>query len=210
MTQSRISRAAAITITVGCLIAFLTFGVRSGFGLFLEPMSATLGWGREIFAFAIALQNLLWGLGQPVAGMLADRYGSGRVLAIGGVLYAGGIVLMAYSSSPLMLTISAGVLIGIGLAGVSFSIVLAAISRMVSEEKRSWALGVGTAAGSLGQFLLAPLGQAFISAYGWSVALLLLSAIIALVIPLSSVLTGKADSVHSGAQQSMREALYEA
>ena len=113
----------------------LTFGVRSGFGLFLEPMSSTLGWGREAFAFAIAVQNLLWGLGQPFAGALADRYGSGRVLAAGGLLYTAGVYLMAVTSTPGMLTLSAGILVGLGLAGASFSIVLASISRIVAEEK---------------------------------------------------------------------------
>ena len=203
-------RTPTIVIVVGCLIALLTFGVRAGFGLFLQPMSSTLGWGREIFAFAIAVQNLLWGLGQPFAGALADRYGSGRVLASGGLLYTLGIFLMAQTSTPGMLTLSAGVLVGLGLAGASFSVVLASISRMVSAEKRSWALGMGTAAGSLGQFLMVPLGQAFLSAYGWSFALVLLSGCIALVIPLSAALTGKSGEAELGKEQTMGEALREA
>src|SRR5690606_35274480 len=181
-------RTPAIVIAAGCLIALVSFGVRSGFGLFLAPMSTDLGWGREVFAFAIALQNLLWGLGQPFAGAIADRYGSGRVLASGAVLYVAGVYLMAQASSPLMLHLTAGAMIGFGMAGVSFSVVLAAISRQVPEERRSWALGIGTAAGSLGMFLMVPVGQAFLAAYGWSLALVLLSVITALMIPLAAPL----------------------
>ena len=203
-------RTPTLVISAGCLIALLTFGVRSGFGLFLEPMSSDLGWGREVFALAIAIQNLLWGLGQPFAGALADRYGAGRVLASGGILYALGLVLMAYTSTPLMLYMSAGVLVGLALSGAAFGIVLAAITRIVSEEKRSWALGMGTAAGSLGQFLLTPLGQAFLSAYGWSTALLLLSLLAFAVVPLAGVLAGKPQISGAGVQQSLRQALKEA
>lgn len=203
-------RTPTLIVVVGCVIALLTFGVRSGFGLFLGPMSAQLGWGREVFALAIAVQNLLWGLGQPFAGALADRYGAGRVLATGGLLYALGVYLMAVTTTPSMLMLSAGLLVGLGLAGASFSIVLAAFSRMVSAEKRSWALGIGTAAGSLGQFLMVPLGQAFLSAYGWVTALMLLSACVALVVPLSSVLAGKPQHSDSAHEQSIGEALREA
>jgi len=202
-------RTPALVISAGCMIAMLTFGIRSGFGLFLEPMSTDLGWGREVFALAIAIQNLLWGLGQPFAGALADRFGAGRVLAGGGILYTLGLVLMAHTTTPGMLYLSAGVLIGLALAGAAFGIVLAAITRIVSEEKRSWALGMGTAAGSLGQFLLTPLGQAFLSAYGWSTALLLLAGLALAVIPLAGVLAGK-PQVSAGVEQSLRQALKEA
>lgn len=198
-----------VVITVGCLVALLLFGVRSGFGLFLEPMSRDLGWGREVFALAIAVQNLLWGFGQPFAGALADRYGSGRVLAAGGLLYGAGVMLMAQSTTPLMLHLTAGFMVGFGLAGASFAVVLAAISRRVPEERRSWALGIGTAAGSLGQFLIVPLGQAFLSAYGWSVALVLLGLCALLIVPLSIVLTGRAQA-QAGREQSLSEALREA
>ncbi|MCB1809249.1 MAG: MFS transporter, partial [Candidatus Competibacteraceae bacterium] len=113
MNTTTMWRTPTLVISAGCMIAMLTFGVRSGFGLFLEPMSSDLGWGREVFALAIAIQNLLWGLGQPFAGALADRYGAGRVLAGGGILYVLGLVLMAFTSSPVMLYLSAGVLIGL-------------------------------------------------------------------------------------------------
>ena len=202
-------RTPALIVAAGCLIALLSFGLRAGFGLFLSPMSSDLGWGREVFALAIAVQNLLWGAGQPFAGALADRYGAGRVLACGGVLYAAGLVLMAYADTPLALHMSAGVMIGLGLSGASFSIVLAAFGRMVDEKNRSWALGLGTAAGSLGQFLMVPLGQAFLSAYGWHVALLLMGACAFLVVPLSTVLAGRPPE-HTGPAQTFGEALREA
>ena len=203
-------RTPALVISAGCLLALLSFGIRSGFGLFLEPMSSTMGWGREIFAIAIAIQNLLWGLGQPIAGALADRFGTAKVLSAGGICYALGLVIMANASTPLMLHLSAGVLVGLALAGASFGIVLAAFARVVPEEKRSWALGVGTAAGSLGQFLMVPLGQAFLSAYGWSMALLLLSLFALLIIPLSTVLASKGETSPDARSQSLGEALREA
>ena len=173
----------AVIISCGCLIAIISFGIRSSLGLFTDPLSTTYGWSREIFAFAIAIQNLIWGAGQPFAGALADRFGSVRVLAGGGILYTLGVALMAFSDTPSTLTLTAGVLIGLGLSGSSFTIVLAAFSRLVPEEKRAWAFGIGTAAGSMGQFLFAPLGQAFISGYGWQTALLLL-AVFTLTVPL--------------------------
>ena len=124
------------------------------------------GWDRETFAFAIAVQNLLWGLGQPFAGAIADRFGAGRVLAAGGAIYALGVALMSVSTSGAALALTGGVLVGLGLAGGSFTIVIAAFARLVPEDRRSWAMGLATAAGSMGQFLFAPLGQGFISAYG--------------------------------------------
>jgi MFS family permease len=202
-------RTPAIVIGAGCLLALLSFGIRSSFGLFLAPMSADFGWGREVFATAIALQNLLWGLSQPVAGALADRYGSGRVLALGALVYAFGLFLMAGASTPGMLTLSAGLLVGVGVAGASFAIVLAAFTRLMPEDKRSWALGVGTAAGSAGQFFVVPLGQAFITAYGWSMALTLFGFIALIMVPCAAALAGRG---HGGylQPQSIGAALKEA
>ncbi len=174
-------RTTGFIIFCGCLISVIAFGIRSSYGLFNQPISAAHGWGRETFAFALALQNLVWGLGLPVAGMLADRFGPVKILAIGGILYGAGVALTAVSSTPLSLDITAGVLVGLGLAGSAFGIVLAAIAKLVPEEKRSWAMGLATAAGSLGQFLFAPLGQAFITAYGWQVALMMLAAFAAFI-----------------------------
>ena len=208
-TPSRGWRTPGLIVAAGCAVSLISFGVRSGFGVFLEPMSGDLGWGREIFALAIAIQNLLWGVCQPVAGAIADRYGSARVLSVGAVVYAIGLFLMAEVSSPAMLHLSAGLLIGMGVAGASFAIVLAAFGRMVPEERRSWALGIGTAAGSLGQFTVVPLGQAFLGAYGWSTALVLLGFMVLLVIPCSTVLAGKPGTA-TGRRQSFGEALREA
>lgn len=168
-------RTPAVVVGCGVLISLITFGVRASFGLFTGPLSEANGWGREVFALAVAIQNLLWGAGQPFAGALADRFGSFRVLVGGGLLYAAGVALMTVSSTPLTMHMTAGVMVGLGLAGASFTIVMAALVRRVPPERRSWALGVTTAAGSLGQFLTAPLGQAFILAYGWPTALLLLA-----------------------------------
>jgi len=179
-----------LVIACGCLVALVTYGVRASFGLFTDPISAARGWERETFALAIAVQNLLWGLGQPLAGGLADRFGAGRVLAVGAVLYAAGTALMAVSTSELTLTLTGGVLVGLGLSGASFTIVIAAFSRLVSAERRSWAIGLATATGSLGQFLFAPLGQSFVAAYGWATALVLLAGFIALVPALATVLSG--------------------
>ncbi len=199
-----------LIIAMGSLISLLGFGVRANFGLFLAPMSADLGWGRETFALAMAIQNLMWGVGQPVAGMLADRFGTARVLAIGGLFYALGIYGMAHASSPTMFHLTGGMLVGMGLAGSSFALVLAALGRIVPEKHRALALGLGTAAGSMGQFLLVPLGQAFISAYGWSTALVLLALIVTLIIPLSAAMRGSAQSDPDAKKQSMGQAITEA
>ena len=186
-------RSTAVVIVAGCAIAMITLGLRTSFGLFTEPLSAVRGWDRETFAFAIGLQNLFWGIGQPFAGAVADRFGAGRVLAVGGALYALGTALMALSTSAGTLALTGGVLLGLGLAGGSFTIVLAAFARLVPEERRSWSMGLATAAGSLGQFLFAPLGQAFIDGYGPVTALLLLSGCVALVPLLALALTGRGE-----------------
>jgi len=199
-----------VVITAACLIAVVTFGARSGFGLFLEPISATHGWGREIFAVSIGLQNIIWGIGQPIAGALADRYGTRRVLIPGALVYAFGFVLMSWSTTPAMLHVSAGFLIGVGGAGASFTLVMAAVSRMVSDERRSWALGLIVASSSLGQFLLVPLGQAFIDLYGWMTALVLVGVLVLAVLPLSLPFADRTKGAGIAAQtlgQALREAM---
>jgi MFS family permease len=193
-------RTPAVVVGCGCLIALLTFGIRASFGLFTLPISEAHGWGREVFALAIAIQNLLWGAGQPFAGALADRFGSARVLAVGGLLYALGVALMAMAATPLQMHLSAGVLIGLGLAGGSFTIVMAALARRVPPERRSWAMGIATAAGSLGQFVMAPLGQAFILAYGWHSALLILAAGVAVVPLLATAMVSSPSSLSSAGE----------
>ena len=180
-----------VLIVAGCLISLLSFGPRSIMGLFLAPMTEARGWSREIFALSIAIQNIMWGIGQPFAGAIADRYGSGRVLAGGGVLYAAGLVVMAWAPSPLWLNVSAGLMIGLGMAAASFSLVLAAFGRRVPPEKRSIVFGIGTAAGSMGQFIFAPFGQTLIQGFGWSEALLILAAVTLAIPVLAIALSGK-------------------
>jgi len=179
-----------LVLAAGCLIALLTFGLRGTFGAFTDPVSASLGVGRDSFALALALQNLLWGVAQPIGGALADRYGTARVMAGGGVLYAAGLALMALATDGTGLMLTAGVLVGIGMGGASYITVIGAVGRMAPPERRSWALGMASAAGSLGQFLVVPAGQAFIGAHGWQTALLLLAGLAATVPLLAGVFAG--------------------
>lgn len=198
-------------IVAGCLIAMIGFGIRSVFGLFLEPMTLTHGWSRETFAIAMAIQNLLWGIGVPVAGAMADRYGPTRVLSFGALLYGLGVWGMATTDSSLGLHLFGGVLTGLGIAFSAFSIALAAMAKVVGPERRTLVLGLGTAAGSLGQVIFSPLGQQFIAAFGWQSALLILAASALLIIPLSLALPDS--HTHQGEpafDQSLGEALREA
>jgi MFS family permease len=199
-----------VIVFCGCLIGILSFGARAGFGLFLTPISTEFQWGREVFALSIAIQNLVWGAAQPFAGMLADKYGSGRVLVVGAVIYAGGVALMAYSSDPWQMYMTAGVLVGLGTAFASFMIVMATMARKVTPKWRTFVMGIATASGSIGQFTMVPLGQAFLKAYGWQTALLLLAAILLLIIPLASTVTGKGAPTPGMRDQSVREAFGEA
>ena len=207
-------RTPAVIIVCGCLMAILTFGPRSTFGFFLQPMSNELGWGRDVFALAVALQNLIWGAVQPFAGAVADRYGTIRSLWVGAILYAAGLVLMAYSTTPGMLTLSAGVLIGFGLAGASFTIVLAAFGKLLPEEWRSFAFGAGTAAGSFGQFLFSPLAVALLGAVGWHNTLIVFAVMVLFCLPLAFAVATPAQDQSAAANavrpQSFREALGEA
>lgn len=193
------------------LILAVSLGVRHGFGLFLSPMSAEFGWGREVFAFAIALQNLIWGLAQPFTGALADRFGVTRAVLIGGILYAVGLLLMATADSSGSLALSAGLLIGIGLSGTSFSVILGAVGRAVPVEKRSMAMGIASAAGSFGQFAMLPGTLGLIGWLGWSSALLALGLLVALIVPLALMLRGDVRPAETAdTQQSLGEALREA
>ncbi len=198
-----------LAIACGSAMVLLSFGIRSSFGLFLQPMSQDLGWGREVFAFALALQNLVWGVSQPFVGMLADRYGSGRTLAAGGLLYALGVWLMATTTSALALHLSAGVLLGLALSGTGFGVVLAAVGRSVAPERRSMALGITTALGSLGQFLMPPIGQAFLAAYGWQTALMLMAAGSLAMVALAPGIQGRPQAA-AGDTQTLGQALTEA
>src|SRR5450432_4753722 len=171
-------RTPLVIIVCGCAIALLSFGPRSTLGFFVQPMGREFSWGRDVFGLALAVQNLLWGLGQPIAGAIADRFGVLRVMCVGAVLYAGGLVMMRYAATPLSLDIGAGVLIGFGLSGCSFNLVLSAFSKLLPPERRGLALGAGTAAGSFGQFLFAPFGVALHDNFGWQAALVVLAEIV--------------------------------
>ncbi len=206
-------RTPAFVVGCGCLIALLSFGPRSALGQFLTPLSLSGNWGRDVFSFAVAIQNLLWGVGQPFAGAVADRFGAIRVLCIGAILYALGLVLMAHSTTPTMLQLSAGVLIGFGLSGCSFNLVIGALGKLVPEDWRSFAFGAGTAAGSFGQFLFSPLARALIDWFDWQTALVIFAAMMLLILPLSLALaTPSADSspLAGAPRQSLHQALSEA
>jgi len=191
------------------LILALSLGVRHGFGLFLSPMSAQFGWGREVFAFAIAFQNLIWGLAQPFAGALADRFGAAKVVFVGGIFYALGLACMGMADSPLSLSLSAGVLIGIGLSGTSFSVILGVVGRALPPEKRSMGMGIASAAGSFGQFAMLPGSLGLIGWLGWSGALLVLSVLVAMILPLVAMIKDVPTPL-TGGEQTLREALHEA
>jgi predicted MFS family arabinose efflux permease len=179
---------AGMIIAAGCAISMLGFGPRSVIGFFQLPVITENGWGRDVFGLAIAVQNLFWGIGQPFAGAVADRFGVMKVLIGGLILYAAGLALMTVSSSPLVFTITSGVLIGFGLSGCSFNLVLAAFGKLLPPEKRPMALGFGTAAGSFGQFLFSPLAVGLIDATGWRTSLLVFAALLLLTIPLTVIL----------------------
>src|SRR6202158_5677973 len=200
-------RTPLVIIICGCAIALLSFGPRSSLGFFVQPMGRELSWGRAVSGLALAVQNLLWGLGQPVAGAIADRFGVMRVMCVGAVLYAGGLLMMRYAATPLSLDI------GVGLSGCSFNLVLSAFSKLLPPERRGFALGAGTAAGSFGQFLFAPFGVAMIGDFGWETALMVFAGLMLLIVPLSLALaTPPATSGHvpAVAQQSFKTALAEA
>ena len=194
----------------GALIVTLSMGIRHGFGLWLQPITMERGWTRETFAFALAVQNLAWGLAGPVAGMLADRYGAFRVLLVGSVLYAMGLVLMALATSGLAFTGSAGLLLGMAQSGTTYAVVYGVIARQVDPAKRSWAMGVAAAAGSFGQFLMVPVENWLIGTWGWQNALFVLGCLALVIMPLALGLREPAKAAAVGMQQSVGAALREA
>ncbi len=205
-------RTPVVVVVCGCLIAMISFGPRSSLGFFLTPLSQTNHWGRDVFALALAIQSLLWGVGQPFAGAVADKYGTNKVIAIGAIFYAAGIGLMSHSTTPLTLDLTAGVLIGFGLSACSFTIVLGGFGKLLPEGWRSMAFGIGTAAGSFGQFLFSPLGVALMDAYGWQTALAIFACVLLLILPLSLALATPRGGFAPNAAlaQSVKQALVEA
>ena len=199
-------RSAAVPLVVlviaGCVIAAVTNGIRTSFGLFTLPMTADLGLSREAWGMAMAIQNLVWGATQPFAGAIADKYGTARVVVFGLIMYAAGLVLMVLSPTALLLDVTAGIMCGVGIATSSFSIVMVAFGRNVPQEKRPLIFGVATAASSFGQFAFAPIGQGFISAFEWEKTLVYLAVFLIAVIPLTYALRGK--SVNSTGQADLR------
>jgi len=205
-------RTPLVVLICGSSILMITFGVRQNYGLLMGPISTSLHWGREIFALAIAVQSLVWGITTPIAGFIADRYGPARVAAAGSAFYALGLFLMSQASTPTDATISIGVLTGFGASMAGFPVILSVIGRSVGPERRSLWLGIASAAGSSGQVVLVPLGQAFINEYGWVVALMGLATLAALTVPLAASLIGgnKPAHDHGWVLQSPAEAFREA
>lgn len=183
------SHAPEIIVAAGCLIALITFGPRASAGLFQIPMTVQFGWGRDTFGLALAIQNLLWGLGAPFAGAIADRFGIVKVFCAGALLYGAGLVMMAIATTPLQLHLGAGVLIGFGLSACSFNLVLAAFGKLLPESWRPMAFGAGTAAGSFGQFLYPPIGNILIEQIGWNQALMVFALTLLPILPISIFLS---------------------
>ncbi len=203
------SRQLVTILVCGSIILTLAMGIRHGLGLFLLPVTTEFGWNRGAFSFALAIQNLLWGITQPFTGMIADRYGAPKSIIAGALFYATGLALMTASSSPLLFSLSAGVLIGLALSCCTFSVISGVIGRNFPAHKRSQALGISAAAGSFGQFLMVPFEQTLIDGIGWSNALLLLAALACLIIPLAMGLR-ETPAAASTRQQSVPQALREA
>ena len=214
MSQPEVSpgwRSPTVVIIAACLIAMIGFGTRSTFGLYLEPMTVTNGWSREVFALALAIQNLMWGIGVPIAGALSDRFGPTRVIALGAVVYAVGVYGMSVSDTGSVFYFTGGILTGLGVAFTAFSLAMAAMAKVVSADRRSFVLGLGTAAGSFGQVIFSPVSQGFISSFGWQQALVLQACIAFLLIPLAMVLPAQpAGGNANESDQSLRGALGEA
>ena len=202
-------RSTRSVLICAALILMLAMGVRQTMGLLMPQMTVANGWSRDEFALAIALQNILWGAFVPFAGVIADRFGAGRVLVASGIAYVAGLVLMAMSATPLALDFSAGLLIGLALSGTTFGVVMGVVAKVVPADKRSVALGIVGAGGSFGQFAMVPYGATLISGLGWYAAILVLAATAALIVPLAAGLAGRIAHPHAF-EQTAREAFGEA
>jgi len=209
-TASTSWRTPTVVLVCGSLVLTLGMGLRHGFGLFLLPVTSDMHWSRETFALALAMQNLVWGATQPFAGMLADKYGSGRVVAGGALLYVLGLFWMAHPSTPLAFVLAAGVLIGTGLSGVTFSVIAGVLGRAYPPEKRSMVLGISAAAGSFGQFAMLPLTQWLLTHVGWTGALVALACVGILMAPLAAALVERRTTRTHAFEQSAAQAMSEA
>ncbi|NDY83820.1 MFS transporter [Orrella sp. NBD-18] len=209
ITASEESTNSVRTILVGTFIVLLAMGTRATFGLFMQPMGLEYGWQREVFSMAFAIQNLVWGAAAIGAGMMADRFGSARTIAMCALFYAAGLIGARLSTSEFQLYMTAGVLIGLGQAGTTFAVILPVIARTVPLSSRSTAMGIASAGGSLGQFLVVPTGQLLIDTFEWTGAFWILSVVLAATLPLTWFLRGK-PAASSGPQQSMLSAIRQA
>lgn len=207
-------RTPLVILVAGTIVVILSFGTRTSFGIFMVPISDDLGWGRGIFGFALALQNLIWGVSQPFAGAIADRWGAGRLIAACGAMYVIGTLIMAGATTPLGMTVGAGIVVGIALSGTGFAVILSVIARSVPEEKRSLYLGLGAAGGSSGQLVMLPVAHGLLANMDWASALLILAAVSAIMVPLAAALVsdpGKAAGIsEAAARQSIGDAIREA
>ena len=211
-------RTPAVVVLCGCLISLIGFGPRSALGFFLTPMSAAHGWDREVFALSVAMQTLIYGAAQPFSGAIADRFGTVRVIVAGTLLYAAGIFMMAHVASPGMLYLSSGLLIGFGLSGCSFNLIISSFGKLLPASWRSNAFGAGTAAGSFGQFLFSPLGVYLIDNVGWRATLEIFAGLLLLIVPLAFAIAtpradapaGPSDTLSATQTQTYKQALAEA
>jgi len=211
-------RTPAVVLVCGCLISLIGFGPRSALGFFLTPMSSDNSWSREVFALSVAMQTLLYGAAQPFSGALADRFGTVRVVIVGALLYAVGIYMMAHATTPAELYLSSGVVVGFGLSGCSFNLIISSFGKLLPESWRSFSFGLGTASGSFGQFLFSPLGVYLIQTFGWRTTLEIFAGLLLLIIPLAIAVAtprqdepAKAGAVQvTGSSQNYKQALSEA
>lgn len=205
-----LSRRSTLVIAAAVAVLLLAMGVRASFGLFMQPMGLERGFGREVFSFAFAIQNLVWGLGAPLFGALADKHGAGRTVAISALLYALGLGGLAQATTPTELYLFGGLVIGLGQAGTTFGVILGVVARSTTLEQRSTALGMAAAGGSLGQFLIVPFAQQLISHFDWHTAMVVLSVAVALAIPFTPILRGKSEASVAQAHLSLAAALRQA
>lgn len=211
MISSSVQRSASVVLAAAIVVLLVAMGVRATFGLLMQPMGLDRGFTRETFSLAFAIQNLVWGLGAPLFGALSDKYGSGRTIALGALLYAIGLLAMSFADSAAMLYLSAGVLVGLGQSGTTFGVLLGVVARAFPPERRSLALGMASAGGSMGQFLMVPFGQQLIAHFDWHAALLVLSVVASFTLPLALLLQGRtvhaADQPHQSLSAAFRQAL---